>query len=302
MAIIRETVKVQPDPKGSPSVTRKCHRVTFETLADFQRHVADNADAIFQARSWPGNGWAGGSQKETLDLIAQGGSEAEADTVREFINQIQIPDITTYKDEAVLDVAGGTPCVAAFVSGDPFSMINVQNVHSDRGTVRIVFDTISSAGLDEEVLRRCGAAVMALAQTLSQLRPVEVYYVVGGDSKSRDGAFYRVKLSTPFSLAEAGLLLGKYSVTRGVVYSLATLENDFHGTWCYGGTGRDGHGYDNANTSSQQSNLDLVDENTIFVPPVTLQDTIASDPVQWVQDALDKVLTDNSEKPDTDTF
>lgn len=297
MSIIREKIRVEPAPgrktKSGAPVTRTCYRTTFETLADFQRHVAENADAMFKSRSWPRDSWAGGDKQETLDLIAQGGSEAEADTVREFINQLTIPDITSYKDEAVLDVAGGTPCIAAFVSGDPFSMINVQNVHSDRGTVRIVFDTISSAGVEEEVLRRCGSAVMALAQTLSQLRPVEVYYCVGADSRGKDGAFYRVKLSTPFSLAEAGLLLGKYSITRGVIFSLATLEHGFRGTWAYGGTGQGSYGYGNANTSSKQSNLDLVDENTVFIPPVTLHDTIAQDPVKWVQQALDHVLTDN---------
>jgi len=128
-----------------------------------------------------GDDWAGGSNKAALSMAtgegyqdavpdAQALAEGLYDTVAAMVN------LETFAQ--VFDVSGAEVDMGLFTQGVPECMSDAQPITIARSgrAIRIVVDFSYHCGIQEAVVRRRGAAVMALVYVLQQLQhPLEVW-------------------------------------------------------------------------------------------------------------------------------
>jgi hypothetical protein len=158
--------------------------------------------------------WAGATLPDTLQRARAGDLPrvAPSDAMLEKVESML--ELETLRAVTVPAVAGGVPCVPAYLAGHPMAMRTRRRVASDRGEIVLAIDGFTPAKISAESITRRGAAVLALARAAAMLRPVRlVSFAVSGGPKH--ALAYTLTLdSAPLDLARAAWVLGAPEFTR----------------------------------------------------------------------------------------
>lgn len=190
--------------KGTP--TTVLHLPGMSAMAD----LAAAADKAGSPRSG-GNAWAGSTFAEAIKR-AREGDETRAAASDRMLERLERFSAQSQAFATLPAVAGGAPCVPAYLSNSPLAMRQRRRVLSQAAPVAVLVNGFYSAAVDHETIERRGAAVLALVRVLSASRPVSLYWFVGAvDSvrgKGRLGSLITLPIDTaPLDLARASWLL-----------------------------------------------------------------------------------------------
>jgi hypothetical protein len=246
---------------------------------------ADLADMAAAASGLPENpvSWAGATMRQAVkraragDLPRVAASDAMLTKVEDFL------DLATLRSVTAPAVAGGAPCVPAFIAGHPMAMRTRRRVAHDRGELILAVEGYTPAEIDAATIARRGAAVLALARAAAMIRPVRlVSFAVSGDSAA---AFaYTLPIdAAPIDLARAAWVFGAPEFTRQIRLPIQAAVL---------GDGRSGRVMANPRPFLC-SVLGVADENLVLAPGFSGGDALDSDAaaVDWVAARLDAMAT-----------
>jgi hypothetical protein len=191
-------------PTGAPAIKY----LAFSGLPDFAS-VARDAGDVGAPVSWAG------ATFNTAVKRALSGDLSRVPASDAMLAQMEsILDLSGLRSVTVPAVAGGVPCVPAFLAGHPMAMRQRKRVTHDRGEVVLFVDAWTSGSASAESIARRGAAVLALARALSSVRPVRIVsWALSGSSKS--AFLYSLPLeSSPVDLARAAWIFSAPEFTR----------------------------------------------------------------------------------------
>lgn len=171
-------------------------------------------------------GWAG-SDFDTACTRALSGDLARVAPSDALLDKVEsLLDLSGLKTVTVPAVAGGVPCVPAFLAGSPMAMrVRKRRAH-DRGEVVLCVEGWTSADADSAAIARRGAAVLALARALSGVRPVRIvsYAASGSD---RRAFFYTLPIdSAPIDLARAAWVFSAPEFVRQCRLAIQYYHNN----------------------------------------------------------------------------
>jgi hypothetical protein len=157
---------------------------------DLEYHELEAASRKAGIHPTHGSGadWHGGldTEDKVWDTLRKG-STYQLDKSQKLLEQIHDKlDLTGIVREVELSVVGANPSVAAFLAGSPACMRRVVESEDTGTPVRVFFGLVSSGGISAEDLSLRSAAILAFAQALSLVRPVELIGVAAVDTDFGD--------------------------------------------------------------------------------------------------------------------
>lgn len=281
-------------PRGDSA---KARRIAFDSIHELRAFCEANAERLaghgWDPRSHEDKGaWYGSASPASVQaMLEAGGNEGFASDVGAILRGVKLPDVERLTPQPVYSVAGGIPVVPAFLAGDPLSMIDIQEAQDDRAPIRIFVDIASSAAIDAATLRKRGACCVALLQILQRLRPVELYSYCGTGASIRkgsydqDGVAITVRMQTPLSVAEVGMMLCWAPVARGVCYAIAGIEAGFTHAWPFNEGQRQ---YESAQIMLRAEKTDLI------IAGMDSYSDAYKDPVAWLLARMREVGIDTA--------
>lgn len=148
-------------------------------------------------------GWAG-ADFDTACARALSGDLARVAPSDAMLDKVEaLLDLSGLKAVTVPAVAGGVPCVPAYLAGSPMAMrVRKRRVH-DRGEVVLCVEGWTSSEAPSAAVARRGAAVLALVRALSSVRPVRIVSYAASGSDERAFLYTLPIDSAPIDLARA---------------------------------------------------------------------------------------------------
>lgn len=234
----------------------------------------------------PGFFGADGTTMGCVRYMRQGASEEEQRPTMELMEKIDATAHDRQRREYVASPVGAFPVVAEYLQGLPQNMRRRQQQESEQSPIRIVVETLVSAGVKEAQLARRGAAVAALVMRMNELRPVELWAAWGTQIKGHN-ALGRVRIDTaPISLANVVAVMSTPQFCRGVLFAEARSKarsNTSSIKWAFSTEpGAPRH------VLQMREALQL-DPQDIYLPGGYLTEAAAfmRDPVAWVNSYVD---------------
>ena len=183
----------------------------FSDPADFAAYLRGPcAVSPYLTGKAEGGAWYGATPAETLARADAGNAKLTAPCDR-LLSRMESVDFATSRFATVSAVAGGAPCVPAYLAGSPLAMRRRVRIADDMAPLAVVVDVGVSASVSHPTIQRRGAAALALVRLLAATRPVSLWVASGQvtdkyDTK-RDAAF-AVRVDTaPLDVARAAWLL-----------------------------------------------------------------------------------------------
>jgi hypothetical protein len=200
-------------------------------VCDWFRDAAEVAAAYKRLpdRSDPSPGWAKGTLDDARRHATTGALELVKRTWPRFERLSNIP---TPRPVWVPAVCGAFPVVPQAIIGDPAAMRTRVNDARDSHPVRIFLEVAVSAGIKAHTIEARGAAVVALANRLGELRPVELWGHFGMSGTSGKPAFsvlWKVG-HAPLNLAASLGALASAPFVRWIAYN-AGEQRQRHCLW-----------------------------------------------------------------------
>ena len=245
------------------------------------------------------NEWHGGSVAHVSNLAHRGweGVVAETDALASRITDAVVKQRIVTRWEQQRDTYGSRVDVGRFLAGEPECMIRSRR-RQRRGAakvVRIVVPTTYSASVGEDVVRRRGAAVVALVDVLNRAgNRLEIWswngITIGGNRESiatkiQDAADPVNMGRIMFALAHPGLL-------RRVVFGVQENPAVFDESWI-----RDrgeGYGMPIKGAPLDDEIPGANDGPTVTLPSLTYGESwTVDDSVAWIIRELDRILADD---------
>jgi hypothetical protein len=191
------------------------HDRVFDSVGEFSRFCEGERERL--ARHWgsPGVGWIGGTLDAALASIAAGGDAGLASKAGALLEGIKLPDMLEHTDHAVLSVGGGSPCMGAWAAGAPEHMVVVEQTESNVAPIRVFLELGAKSDVSHDDMLAHAMRSVAVAQALSMVRPVEVWACWASGTQGH-ASVVRVRVSSPFSVAEAAMLACGAGIARGV--------------------------------------------------------------------------------------
>lgn len=154
--------------------------------------------------------WYGATPAETL-ARADAGNERLTAPCDRLLSRMETVDFATSRFATVSAVAGGAPCVPAYLAGSPMAMRRRVRVADDLAPLAVLVDMGVSASVKHGTIQRRGAAALALVRLLAATRPVSLWVICGQCTDKHDAArdaAFAVRLDTaPLDVARAAWLL-----------------------------------------------------------------------------------------------
>lgn len=206
------------------------------------------------------------------------------------------PGWTAPAIQMVPEVHGAFPVVPEYLAGEPECMRTLV-AHADASApIRLFVDLTCSAGIQSKDMLTRGTTIIALALTLQQIRPLDLYAfctMEGNSTKENPrvkACGMMVKLDLQGSLmAQSLYALSSTGFSRRVIYDAMTPMG-FEGNWADYSAFKAGHG----RTSSKEYiracrwHLSLNPED-ILIPGISLFDDTTTNPDKWLQKMLGKI-------------
>lgn len=255
----------------------------YESLDQLLAYVANEYQYHIHGRaSFLGaNGTAG-----CLQYVRNGASEYEQRPTLALLEKIDATAHDRRRREYVASPVGSFPNVAEFLQGLPMNMRRRQEQESEQSPIRVVVETLVSAGVKEEQIVRRGAAVAALVMRMNEIRPVELWVCWGMRIRHND-IIGRVKLdTTPISLSNIVAVLSTPQFCRGIMFAEArskARETQSGIRWAWG-TEPSGQYH----VQQMREALELEPQD-IYLPGGYLSEAslFMRDPVAWVNSYMD---------------
>lgn len=152
--------------------------------------------------------------------LRQGYAEPVAEAER-LMQDLEL-DLSSWRRSPTPRPVGSAPRVGAYLAGDPNSMWGHDTTEDALGPVRVYVGVGSSGGVSQDVWMQRGIACLALAMSLSQLRPTELVICESGSAgiNHRD-AFVTFNLGlSPLDVSRACAYLCHIGVGRVIAYPL----------------------------------------------------------------------------------
>lgn len=192
-------------PRGLPEL----RYIGFSGLPEFAATARD-CPAPGGPVDWAGSDFDTACKRALSgDLARVASSDAMLDKVESLL------DLSGLKAVTVSAVAGGVPCVPAFLAGSPMAMrVRKRRAHDRGEVVFLCVEGWTSADADSAAIARRGAAVLALARALSGVRPVRIVSYAASGSVRR-AFFYTLPIdSAPIDLARAAWIFSAPEFVR----------------------------------------------------------------------------------------
>jgi len=166
--------------------------------------------------------WSGATPAETFDRASAGNAKLTEPCDR-LLARMETVDFATSRFATVSAVAGGAPCVPAYLAGSPLAMRRRVRIADDLAPLAVVVDIGVSASVKHDTIQRRGAAALALVRLLAATRPVSLWVVCGQitdiDDTRRDAAL-AVRVDTaPLDVARAAWLLAAPEAFRRACFA-----------------------------------------------------------------------------------
>jgi hypothetical protein len=244
--------------------------------------IADYATLTEPYAKDSSSSWSGGmSGPESINCL-RNGDLSGVKAADEYLSKIEaLLHFETKKFRNVMDVCGGSPDVPSFIAGHPLNMRRRQRVVSQQGPLAVVADMTSSGSIDAHEVKSRGCAILALVRALTNLRPVELWAVVGlGQHGKAVEVLTRID-TTPLDLARAAHMLTHPSVSRSLGYGYCQGAHHSGTAWNFGDI-------DLQRNTARESLMRVMNAraDVLYVPPVHADDKAIADPVAWLQDML----------------
>ena len=268
--------------------------IYFDSLADMGDYV-DPKHCLGNASMK----WFGGVDPATAVAMLKTGDFSQVATAEKLLDKFNTVAIETAGTTMDVGPAGFMPCVPEYLGGSPEAMYCMADIESTMAPLKIIVDTSSSAGIEQETLQKRGASILAAVMALSVVRPVSLEIACTLDCSSdrnlkteRWGSasvsFVRCQInSSPLDLGSACYALCHSGFTRRVVYGLA--RHEFGSPLGWGSLERGANLRDPRNPKSIEALVDLLDEDqehTLFIPAIQLVDELVKEPEQWLTSVL----------------
>lgn len=190
----------------------------FDSIGDFARYLRGPAAVCPYLTNTSDNAWAGSTPAETQGRLDAGSAKATAACDR-LLGQMESVGFATSRFATVAAVAGGAPCVPAFLAGNPLAMRRRVKISDDAAPLAVVVDIGVSASVKAATIERRGAAALALVRLLAATRPVTLWAVVGQRASlysdhATDAAFGVQIETAPLDVARAAWLLASPDAFR----------------------------------------------------------------------------------------
>lgn len=215
------------------------HGVTgarFDAPAAFASFLTDGPAAVspYLTKS-DHDDWAGATAAETRARAVAGNAALTSVCDRLLAQMETATDFATARHATVAAVAGGVPCVPAYLAGSPLSMRRRVRVLDDSAPLSVVVDIGISAAVTHDTIQRRGAAALALVRLLAAVRPVSLWVVTGQRisryAENKSDAALAVRLDTaPLDVARAAwLLCAPEAFRRASFAACQTIGGDARG-------------------------------------------------------------------------
>jgi hypothetical protein len=244
-------------------------------------------DRIVRGRR--GSDWAEHDSATTIRL-AQHGDESLVPEATRLIDSIRADMPDTSARRYMPSVAGAYPVVPEALAGFPMCMRGKVIVEDNRAPVRILVDTTSSAGIPTRVLRKRGAAILALAMLVGETRAMQLQVLASLDLREhhKGAALSLVNIpAAPLEISTAAHALGSASFTRILGYSWLQ-QFGAAGGWAW-----------NIYNSDRSERRDYSNKlrrafdcgpHDVIVPAVFLTDELITvDPVRWINERMAEI-------------
>lgn len=188
-----------------------CYGARFSDPADFAAYLRGPcAPSPYLTGAAEGGAWYGASPAQTMKRASEG-NPALTDACDRLLDKMESVDFATSRFATVAAVAGGAPCVSAYLAGSPLAMRRRVRLVDDAAPLAVVVDIGVSASVEHDTIQRRGAAALALVRLLSATRPVALWIVTGQQTDIYDdkrNAAFALRLDTaPLDVARAAWLL-----------------------------------------------------------------------------------------------
>lgn len=230
-----------------------------------------------------GDDWHGGlDTADKVQDVLRKGSTYQLAKSQKLLEQIHDKlDLSGIVREVEMSVVGGSPSVAAYLAGSPACMRRVVESEDTGTPVRVFFGLVSSGGISAEDLSLRSAAILAFAQALSLVRPVELVGVAAIDTDFGDAdqcvtikiGMAPVDMSAMCAMAHPGVQrLGLYGICEGL-------------------SGK-GHGHNLGWPKTPEAEIVGCTAGDVFFKSPHYDDVqaIKKDPIAWVQAQLEQAL------------
>ena len=195
----------------------------FDSIGDFARYLRGPAAVCPYMTRTSQNAWAGSTPAETQARLDAGSAKATAACDR-LLGQMESVGFATSRFATVAAVAGGAPCVPAFLAGNPLAMRRRVKISDEAAPLAVVVDIGVSASVKAATIERRGAAALALVRLLAATRPVTLWAVCGQRASlysdhATDAAFGVQIETAPLDVARAAWLLASPDAFRRAAFA-----------------------------------------------------------------------------------
>lgn len=143
-------------------------------------------------------------------------------------------ELPSYQDQWVQDVQGAVPVVPMAIAGLPDNMLRCERVVAPGVPLRVFVSVGLSGGMDNEMTRKRGIAIVALLQHLSAKRPTELWlYDDSGGPGYMVGPVVRVQ-ATPLDVATLVSVLADPDFERALCFPFLTGNDQGQVGWAFG--------------------------------------------------------------------
>jgi hypothetical protein len=252
----------------------------------------DYADTV-SARCTPVNygSWSGGETWAQSVHKAKYGDTALVSQAEALIEKISV-EAQRELPVWTPSVAGAFPMVAEYLMDRPDCMRRRHPTPDERAPIRIYVELTSSGGISAADMQKRGTAILALALLLNTHRACELHAVVGLDARVEGAraSFCVVRLgSSPLDISSACNALTSVGFVRSMGYQMLdqSSESRASGGWAWNlhpeGAARSLY----VAKLRKALNAEATD---MIIPPIHIHDKAVTDPVGFVQRALDEAL------------
>lgn len=261
-----------------PKATEKVVTVTYNSIGDFQRAVAacpkrgDDDDSN-------NPDFYGTSHNQAMTDLLKGNLRAAA-TADALMDKLADESMVTAGMRIELSVAGYSPCVPAYLSGEPECMYANDDVTGESEPIRIFASICVSSGVSIEQLEKRGVTILALCQKLIMFRPVELY--VYADTGGMNTAIIPVvKIETsPLDLATATYALTAPGFLRRLCFRWAMSNGWDSGEWAWARPPHDASAMARTRKALGMTDADL------HISGAHLHDPLVKRPVEWINEQI----------------
>jgi len=286
--MLKKVLDVPESVKKKLNRNAKMGYVLFESTTE----LADHAEkSCFDNRSFKdtsnGANWYGGDTGKSAAAKTRNGDMEGVEASNAMMVKFEKYDLSTARPQWLPAMAGGRADVQAVLSGSPLTMRRRQPVDADIAPIAVIVDLSTSAMIPAEVIKRRGAAILALVRILSSKRPVELWVssMTGadlGNGRDRDGGICLARLDTsPLDLARAAYILTSAGFPRRLCYSINEKEFNFGGGWAFGNAATERNAFKALLEPVFPHVVDM-----LAIPALHGHDEMASEPEKWVEKML----------------